>query len=152
MHANPTVDYLDDFAAGQVFDLGTFSLTEDEIIEFATRYDPQAFHVDPEAAAESVFGGLIASGWQTVASVMRLLVDNLIPAKSALGSPGIDELRWLKPVRPGVEHRATYEVLEVRESRSKPDRGLIRARCITVDPDGEPVMSFVGVGMYLKRP
>ena len=150
--ANPTIDWFDDFAVGLVFELGTFSLTEEEMIEFATRYDPQAFHIDPVAAQESMFGGIIASGWQTVSCVMRLMVDNLIPAESALGSPGIDELRWLKPVRPDVTYRAVYEVLEARPSRSKPDRGVVQGRCVTYDPDGEPVMSFKGMGMYLRRP
>lgn len=149
---NPTVEYLDDFAAGQVFDLGTFSVTEEEIVDFATKFDPQVFHVDPVAARNSVFGGLIASGWHTVGCVMRLMVDNLIPDKSALGSPGIDQLRWLKPVRPDVKYSVTYTVNEVRESRSKPDRGVINTTTDVFDPDGEKVMTFSGVGMYLKRP
>ncbi len=150
--ANPPIEYLDDFQPGQVFELGSFTLTEAEIIDFATRFDPQSFHVDPDAARESVFGGLIASGWHTVSCVMRLMVDNLIPAKSSLGSPGIDNLRWLKPVRPGVEYRAVYMVDSVRESRSKPDRGMISTTTDLFDPDGEKVMTFSGVGMYLKRP
>lgn len=146
------VEYLDDFEAGRSYELGSFTLTETEIIDFATRFDPQAFHVDPEAAKDSMFGGLIASGWHTVACVMRLMVDNLIPAKSALGSPGIDKLRWLKPVRPGIEYRAVYTVDSVRDSTSKPDRGLITTTTDLYDPDGEKVMTFSGVGMYLKRP
>ena len=149
---HPTVEYLDDFKPGQVFELGSFTMTEEEIIDFATKFDPQPFHTDPEAARESPFGGLIASGWHTVGCVMRLLVDNLIPAKSALGSPGIDHLRWLQPVRPGVEYRVTYTVDEVRESRSKPDRGVITTTCDAYDPEGEKVMTFIGKGMYLKRP
>ncbi len=154
--SNPTTDhgieYLDDFEVGRSYDLGSFTLTEADIIDFATRFDPQAFHVDPEAAKDSVFGGLIASGWHTVGCVMRLMVDNLIPAESALGSPGIDNLRWLKPVRPGVEYRATYTVESKRDSKSKPDRGMITTTTEVVDPDGEKVMTFTGVGMYLKRP
>ena len=149
---NPVVEYLDDFAPGQVFDLGSFTMTEAEIIDFATKFDPQVFHVDPEAAKDSVFGGLIASGWHTVGCVMRLMVDNLIPDKSALGSPGIDELRWLKPVRPDVEYRATYTVNTVRTSKSKPDRGVIQTTTEVFDPEGEKVMTFSGMGMYLTRP
>jgi len=149
---HPAVEYLDDFKAGRVYDIGSFRLTEEEIVDFASRFDPQAFHLDPEAAGDSLYGGLIASGWHTVGCVMRLMVDNLIPAKSSLGSPGIDELRWLKPVRPGVEYRATYTVDEVRDSRSKPDRGLISTTTDLYDPDGEKVMTFSGIGMYLKRP
>lgn len=151
-HMNPGIEYLDDFEAGRSYDIGSFSLTEAEIIDFATEFDPQVFHVDPEAAKESVFGGLIASGWHTVGCVMRLMVDNLIPAGSALGSPGIDNLRWLKPVRPGIEYRAVYTVDSVRDSKSKPDRGLITTTTELFDPDGEKVMTFSGVGLYLKRP
>ena len=160
--SNPKVEYLDDFAAGQVFDLGSFTLTAEEMIEFAERHDPQVFHTDPVAAADSMFGGLIASGWQTVGCVMRLMVENMIPAQSSLGSPGIDELRWLKPVRPGVEYRVVYTVDEVRESRSKPDRGVVMGRTVAFEVtsgrdagpevEGEPVMSFKGMGMYRKRP
>ena len=149
---NAQIEYLDDFEAGRSYELGSFRLTEAEIIDFATKFDPQSFHVDPEAAKESVFGGLIASGWHTVGCVMRLMVDNLIPARSSLGSPGIDNLRWLKPVRPGVDYRAVYTVDSVRESTSKPDRGLISTTTDLFDPDGELVMTFSGVGMYLKRP
>lgn len=149
---NPKVEYLDDFVAGQEFDLGAFTLTTDDMIEFAERYDPQAFHTDPAAAAESMFGGLIASGWQTVGCVMRLMVENMIPAESSLGSPGIDELRWLQPVRPDVTYRAVYQVHEVRVSRSKPDRGIVKGQSLAIDPDGNTVMSFKGMGMYRTRP
>jgi len=146
------IEYLDDFEAGRAYELGSFTLTEAEIIDFATQFDPQPFHIDPEAAEGSMFGGLIASGWHSVSCVMRLMVDNLIPARSGLGSPGIDQLRWLKPVRPGIEYRAVYTVDSVRDSTSKPDRGMITTTTELFDPDGEAVMTFTGVGMYLKRP
>lgn len=146
------IEYLEDFEAGRSYELGSFSLTDEQIIDFATQFDPQAFHIDPAAAEESVFGGLIASGWHTVGCVMRLMVDNLIPPQSALGSPGIDNLRWLQPVRPGINYRAVYTVDSVRDSKSKPDRGMISTTTDLFDPDGEKVMTFSGIGMYRKRP
>ena len=110
----------------------------------------------PAAAAESIFGGLIASGWQTVGCVMRLMVENMIPAESSLGSPGIDELRWLQPVRPDVTYRAVYFVDEVRVSRSKPDRGIVTGRSLAYDAakgrEEGAVMTWNGMGMYKTRP
>ncbi len=146
------VEFLDDFEAGKEFPLGSFTLTQDEIIEFATRFDPQSFHIDPAAAAESMYGGIIASGWHTTAATMRLMVDHLIPAEASLGSPGMDQIRWLKPVFPDVEYRATYFVNTVTGSKSKPDRGAVNSTTRLFNPDGEEVMSFTGVGFFLKRP
>lgn len=148
----PTTRYLDDFEPGQEFLLGSFSLTEDEIIEFARRFDPQPFHTDPEAAEGSAFGGLIASGWHTGSSIMRLLVDNFIPRESSMGSPGIDELRWTKPVRPGDVITAVYRVLDVVPSRSKPDRGHIAGELVATNQDGDVVMTYRGRGIYRRRP
>lgn len=148
----PPSRYLDDFEAGQEFDLGSFSLTEAEIIEFAQRFDPQPFHTDVDAAKSSAFGGLIASGWHTGSSVMRLLVDNFIPRESSMGSPGIDELRWTKPVRPGDVISVAYRVLDVVPSRSKPDRGHIAGELVATNQDGDVVMTYRGRGIYRRRP
>ncbi|MGI9507839.1 MAG: MaoC family dehydratase, partial [Geminicoccaceae bacterium] len=115
--------FLDDFKAGQVYPLGSRSLSEQEIIAFAERYDPQPFHIDPDAAADTIYGGVIASGWQTACVFGRLFVDGLLNRSAAMGSPGLDELRWLKPVRPGERLEARVQVMEARPSRSKPDRG-----------------------------
>src|ERR1043166_2825955 len=120
--------YFEDFAEGQTLDLGSFQYTADEIVRFAQAYDPQPMHTDPEAARQSTYGGLIASGWQTATSYMRTLVDNIMRDSSSIGSPGIDRLRWLKPVRPGEELRARFIVLETRQSNSRPEWGIVRSR------------------------
>lgn len=144
--------YFEDFVAGSTVDLGTFSLTADEIVEFATKYDPQPMHVDPEAARQSIYGGLIASGWHTVASYMRLVVDNVIAGTVSLGSPGVDQLRWLKPVRPGDTLQATFHILETRESNSRPDRGIVRSRGELTNQAGEIVMTCEAVNFFGRRP
>src|SRR5206468_8786456 len=118
--------YFEDYVAGAVFECGIIPVTQAEIIEFARRYDPQDMHIDPEAAARGRFGGLIASGWHTAAMMMRLVAENFLPKKASLGSPGIDELRWLRPVRPGDVLRLRVTVLEATRSRSRPDRGVVR--------------------------
>jgi acyl dehydratase len=144
--------YLEDFHHGDVIELGEFSLAKDEIIAFAKRFDPQPFHVDEEAAKQTHFGGLIASGWHTVSALMRLMVDGYIKTTVSLGSPGIDEIRWLKPVRPGDVLRARGIVLEVVPSRSKPDRGHTRIRYEVENQKGETVMTMVGRGIFARRP
>lgn len=144
--------WFDDFAVGERFEFGAYVVTEDEIIDFARRYDPQPFHLDPEAAKASHFGGLVASGWMTSAVLMRLLCDHFIPRQSSMGSPGVDEVRWLKPLRPGDTLRARVEVTETRASQSKPDRGVIRCRHQLLNQHDEVVMSMHGMGMYKKRP
>ncbi len=146
------VRYFEDLSAGDRFEIGSFTLSEEEIISFAERYDPQPFHVDAAAAADTMFGGLIASGWQTAACVMRLMVDGFISVESSLGSPGMDELRWLRPVRPNVSYAATIEITESRPSRSKPDRGTVWSVVQVTDPEGEVVYTSKGMGIYLKRP
>src|SRR6188472_4405680 len=118
--------YFEDFEPGEVLELGSRTVTEDEIIEFARQFDPQPFHLDPEAAADSVFGGLIASGWHTGAMWMRLYVDNMLGSASAQGSPGVEELRWLAPVRPGDTLHGRLTVLETTASERRPDRGTVR--------------------------
>jgi acyl dehydratase len=144
--------WFDDFAVGERFEFGAYTVSADEIVEFARRYDPQPFHLDPEAGARSHFGGLVASGWNTSAVLMRLLCDHFIPPASSMGSPGVDEVRWLKPVRPGDTLHARSEIIECRPSQSKPDRGVLRARHELVNQQGEVVMTMVGMGMYRRRP
>ncbi len=143
--------FLDDLEAGQVYQLGSQSLSEEDIIDFAERYDPQPFHIDPGAAAETIYGGVIASGWQTACIFMRLFVDGLLSRSAAMGSPGLDELRWLKPVRPGDRLDARVEILEVRPSRSKSDRGLARLRCVVTDQSSDDVLTFIANVLFQRR-
>lgn len=143
--------YFEDYEVGETAEFGDYAVTEEEIVEFARKYDPQPFHVDPEAGARTIYGGLISSGWMTGSIMMRLLVDNFISSLSSMGSPGIDEVRWHKPVRPGDRLRVRTTILEKRRSESKPDRGVIRVRQEAVNQDGETVMSYTGMGMYKCR-
>lgn len=144
--------YLEDFKPGDAFEFGRHTFTREEIVAFARQYDPQPFHVDEEAARRSIYGGLIASGWQTVGVTFRLAVEGLIGRVASLGSPGVDEIRWLRPVRPGDTIQARAEVLEVRSSASKPDRGVIRIRYEALNQRGETVLTMVGVGLFGRRP
>jgi acyl dehydratase len=143
--------YLEDFAPGQVRESPTRTLTKDEIIAFARDYDPQPFHTDEQAAKASVFGGLIASGWQTVGIMMRLLWDTFLKDTSSLGSPGSDEIRWLKPVRPGDTLRARFTIVDVTPSRSKPDRGIVRTFTEVLNQYDEIVMTHRGMGIFGRR-
>jgi len=143
--------WFDDFRVGERFEFGDYLVTADEIVEFAQRYDPQPFHLDGEAASRSHFGGLIASGWMSCAVLMRLVCDHFIPPASAMGSPGIDELRWLQPVRPGDRLRAAVEVMAVKASQSKPDRGVITAQQALINQHGERALTLIGRGMYRRR-
>lgn len=143
--------YWEDFSVGQVIKFGTRAVPREEIIEFARHYDPQPFHTDEEAAKDSIYGGLIASGWHTCALMMRLLYDGLIKRAASMGSPGIDNIRWLKPVRPGDTLRAQMTIMETRASASKPDRGLIKSNWEVFNQNDELVMTMVGVGMYRRR-
>ena len=144
--------YLDDFTEGSIFETEGKTVSEAEILEFAFKYDPQSFHMDVEAAKEGPFGGLIASGIQTMAIGLRLLLQAQVFAPGAsMGSPGMDELRWLKPVRPGDTLRMRGEVLEVKPSRSKPGRGLLRYRMTIFNQHGEDVMSMVGMQIIKRR-
>jgi acyl dehydratase len=146
------VRYFEDFPEGLVFDLGSFSFTERDIIDFAEKYDPQPMHVDPEAGRQSMYGGLIASGWQTATSYMRLLVDGVIRDSASLGSPGMDNLRWPKPVRPGDVLRGRFTILEARLSNSRPDWGIVRSRGEVVNQDDELVMQIEAVNFFARRP
>lgn len=142
--------YLDDLVPGQRFSTQGLTLTEAEIIDFAWRYDPQAFHLDANAAADSPYGGLIASGFQSLAICFRLFIQSGVFAAASMGSPGIDELRWLAPVRPGDTLHSEIEVLEVRPSNSKPDRGIARLKYQAVNQRGEVVLGFI-VNHLLRR-
>lgn len=148
----PKERWFDDFRVGERFEFGDYLITAEEIVEFAQRYDPQPFHLDAEAAARSHFGGLIASGWMSCGVLMRLVCDHFIPSASSMGSPGIDELRWLKPVRPGDRARAAVEVLAVKPSQSKPDRGVITVQQELINQRDDRVLTLVGRGMYQRRP
>jgi len=144
--------YWDDYEIGQKFDLGSTSFTADEIVDFARQYDPQSFHVDAAAARQSMFGGLIASGWHVTAKLMRLFVDNYVDQRTALGSPGVDEVRWLKPVRPGDTLSALVECAGKVPSKSRPEMGIIHERWRATNQDGELVMTLKGTNMVRRRP
>jgi acyl dehydratase len=144
--------YFEDMAVGATVDLGRRSVSEEEILRFAREFDPQPFHVDPEAAGKSIFGGLIASGWHTCSIAMRLLVDGLLSDSSSLGSPGIEQIRWVKPVRPGDTLHAVLTVQEVRMSQSKPGRGTARMHIDVTNQADELVMWMESFGMFGTRP
>lgn len=144
--------FLDDFTPGQHFHTGGITLTEAEIIDFAWRYDPQPFHLDTGAAERSPYGGLIASGFQSLALCFRLFIQSGVLTESSMGSPGIDELRWLAPVRPGDTLHCAVEVLEVRPSSSKPDRGIARFKYQALNQRDEVVLSFIVNHLLLRRP
>ncbi|WP_133491129.1 MaoC family dehydratase [Alcanivorax sp. 24] len=144
--------YFEDYLVGTTYDLGSIDVEEEEVLSFARRFDPQKMHTDPEAAAAGPFQGLIASGWHTLSLMMRLMVDNYVSTVAGLASPGVDEVRWHRPVRPGDRLSMRATVLEARPSRSKPDRGLIYSLMEGVNQHGEVVASFKGMGLILKRP
>lgn len=146
-----TERYFEDYPVGAVFELGTVALSEAEILDFARRYDPQLMHTDPAWAAEGPFGGLIASGWHTIAALMPLIVANFLPA-SGLVSPGIDEVRWLLPVRPDEVLRARGTIVAARRSRSRPDRGLITSFVELLNPADEPVLTMRPMNFIRCRP
>ncbi len=143
--------YFEDFVAGTVAEFGPIAVDEAEIIAFARRFDPQPIHTNPAAAAAGPFGGLIASGWHTASLVMRVLVEQYLARRASLASPGIDELRWLQPVRPGDVLRVRTTVLEARRSRSKPDRGLVRTKIEALNQNGQVVMSMAAMNLFRCR-
>lgn len=151
MSVPPKERFFEDYRPGEVLEFGDYLITEEEIVAFAKRYDPQPFHLDHGAAEQSIYGGLIASGWMTGSIVMRLLVDHFIPPASSMGSPGVDEIRWTKPVRPGDRLRLRITVVETRRSESKPDRGIIQVQQEAINQDGETVMRLRGMGLYKCR-
>jgi acyl dehydratase len=143
--------YFEDYAVGTTFDCGSIVVEEAEVMSFATRYDAQYFHTDREAAKGSPFGGLIASGWHTAALTMRLLVEGYLSSVASLGSPGIDELRWTRPVRPGDVLHVRVTVLEAKRSRTKPDRGIVHSLIEVFNQHGESVMSFKAMNLFRCR-
>lgn len=137
---------------GTTAEHGPLRVEEDDVVDFGRRFDPQPFHVDAQAAAAGPFGGLIASGWHTCALMMRLLAEEYLSPVSSLGSPGVDELRWVAPVRPGDELTLRTTVVEARASRSKPDRGLVRTRVELLRQDGAVVLTMTAMNLVRVRP
>ncbi|PIT71381.1 MaoC family dehydratase [Limnohabitans sp. B9-3] len=143
--------YWEDFAVGQVRDLGTISPTREEIITFASQFDPQPFHLDDEAAKASVFGGLCASGWHTCSMAMRLMVTNFLHETSSLGSPGLENIQWRKPVFPGDVLRLQSTVLEIKPMAKRPDVGMTRNHWEMFNQNGDKVLNMEGWGMFRRR-
>ena len=147
------VQYWEDIEVGSRSSFGSYEVTREEVIEFASKYDPQPFHLSDEAAAQTYFGRLSASGWHTCAMMMRMIVENLDSNRQAgLGSPGVDELRWLKPVYPGDTLRIESEIIDKTPSRSRPEMGSYRSRTTILNQHGEPVMTLVSIGLIRTRP
>ncbi|HEY5361671.1 MAG TPA: MaoC family dehydratase [Streptosporangiaceae bacterium] len=144
--------YLEDYRPGAVYEYGYLHVTEPEILQFARVFDPQPIHADPEFAATGPFGGVIASGWHTTAIFMRLLADHYLSRVASLASPGIDELRWPAPLRPGASVRLRTTILEARLSRSKPDRGLVRTRGQLINADDQDVLRLDAMNLIARRP
>ena len=144
--------YLEDFTPGRTFTTRSLTVTQDENIAFAAQFDPQPFHLDPEAATKTFFQGLAASGWHTVALTMRLLIGSeMAPAGGIIGA-GVEELSWLRPVRPGDRLHADSEILEARQSTSRPTQGLTKARVVTLNQNEDPVQRFVTNLVVQTRP
>jgi acyl dehydratase len=143
--------FYEDFQPGRTFEFGPTTVSEAEIVAFARQFDPQPFHVDPDAAATGPFGGLIASGWHTASLFMRMYVDAVLSDTASMGSPGVEELRWLVPVRPGDELRGRATVLDVKPSASRADRGTVRARFELLNQRDEVAMRMVARGLFGRR-
>lgn len=143
--------YWEDFQVGQVREFGSMTLSQDEIIEFAEKFDPQRFHVNPASAEKTIFKGIIASGWHTCSLMMKMMCDEYVLRSSSLGSPGLENIKWLKPVRPGDTLRMRTTVLASRLMESKPHIGLIHTLWECLNQNNEVVTSMDGWGMFLKR-
>lgn len=143
--------YFEDYLPGSVYEYGALTVTEPEIVEFAKRFDPQSMHIDSQQAARGRYGGIIASGWHTVGLAMRLFVDHYLSKVASLASPGVDEIRWPNPVRPGDTIRIRVSILEARPSRSKPDRGVVRTLIEAVNQNDELVLSMIGMSILGRR-
>ena len=143
--------YFEDYIPGTVYEFGSITLSQDEIVEFARRFDPQFIHTDAAAAADGPFAGLIASGWHTAAAMMRLFVDHYLSHVASMASPGIDELRWLRPVRPGDALSIRVSVMEATRSRSKPDRGMVRSAIEVLNQNHEVVMTLKAMNILRSR-
>ena len=145
--------YFEDYVPGSIYEFGTLTVTEPEIIEFAKQFDPQLMHIDPEwARSHGRYGGIIASGWHTVGLAMRLFVDHYMSEVASLASPGVDEVRWPNPVRPGDQLRLRLTILDARPSRTKPDRGIIRTHFELLNQSDQIVLSLVGMSIVGRRP
>ena len=145
--------YLEDLTVGEEAYFGSSEVTREEVIEFARKYDPQPFHLSDEAAAKTHFGRLAASGWHSCAMTMAVIARHVVDTEQAgLGSPGIDELRWLKPVYPGDTLHVSSTIVEVRPSRSKPEIGSFRSATIVTNQNAEPVLSFTSIVLMRRRP
>ncbi|OUR78560.1 acyl dehydratase [Alphaproteobacteria bacterium 46_93_T64] len=145
-------EYFEDIQIGSSKEFGSKTITLAEIIDFATKYDPQPFHIDEEAAKDSIYGGIIASGWHTASMTMRMMVDHMISGRASLGSPGVDNLQWMKPVRPGDTLRARTEVIDKKRSKSRPEMGTIFGVTQVFNQHDEMVMRFGTIGLTLGRP
>ncbi len=144
--------YFEDMTVGKSYEFEGPTLTEADIIEFALKYDPQPFHIDPEEAKDTFFKGLAASGWQTAGIYMKMLVDGLLNQTVSMGSPGVDQLRWVKPVRPGDTLKAQFTIIEARPSTSRPDMGIIRSESQVFNQHNEVVMTLTNSGFFGRRP
>ena len=147
----PEDRYLEDYVEGVVHEFGPIDITEDEIVQFGKQFDPQLFHTDPNGAKETVYGGLIASGWHTCSLFMRLFVEHYLPGPASMGSPGVDELRWLKPVRPGDKLTLRITVHKVKPSRSKSDRGVLFSFCEMLNQKIEVVATMMALNLIRYR-
>ncbi len=148
----PEDRYLEDYVVGSVHEFGVAAVEEAEVIAFGRRFDPQVFHVDPDAAKKTAFGGLVASGWHTGSLAMRMLADHYYSRVATLGAVGLDGLRWLHPVRPGDTLSLRVTVTEARPSRSRPDRGIVRSLVEVLPADRRVVMTMSPVTLILRRP
>jgi acyl dehydratase len=144
--------WFEDYEPGSVHEFGSIRVDEDEVLAFGRRFDPQPFHTDVEAAKGTEYGGLIASGWHTAALMMRLYSDHYLSRVATLVSPGVDDLRWVLPVRPGDELSLRVTVAEARPSRSRPDRGIVRSAVQMLNQRGDVVMTVTAMNFFLRRP
>ena len=150
-NTTPRNRYLEDYVVGATYEFGSITITEDEIVQFGKKFDPQLFHTDPNGAKETAYGGLIASGWHTCSLFMRLFVENYLAGQASLGSPGVDELRWLKPVRPGDKLSLRITVRKVKPSSSKPDRGILFSFCEMLNQENDVVLTMKGLNLIRYR-
>jgi len=145
--------YFEDLVVGEESYFGSYEVTREEVIEFARKYDPQPFHLSDEEAAKTHFGRMAASGWHTCAMTMAVIARHVVDEEQAgLGSPGVDELRWLKPVYPGDTLHVRSKLVETRPSRSKPEIGSFRSECTVTNQNGEPVLRFTSIVLIRRRP
>ncbi|MCQ9182537.1 MaoC family dehydratase [Streptomyces sp. IBSBF 2953] len=150
--ATPVEDrYFEDYVPGSVYVYGSVTMTREDILRFANEFDPQSIHNDPQAARQGPFSGLIASGWHTCSVTMRMYVDHYVSKVASLASPGIDELRWVRPVRPGDRLSLRATVRDARVSRSKPDRGLVTTGIEVLDQHGRTVLTMSAMNLFLRR-